>query len=68
MDYFITVSLQTSFLPSASGVLEWFASGPSFPSSSGSDTWPSLMQEGIKALAGIPMTTEIVLFSLYPEY
>ena len=26
------------------------------------------MQESIKALAGISMTTEIVLFSLYPHY
>ena len=61
--------LQTSLLSSTSSVPEWLACGSSFflphvamiPG-------PSLTQEGIKALAGISMTTEIVLSSLCPQH
>ena len=50
---------------------EWLACGSSFPFSLphvAMAPGPSLRQEGIKALAGISMTTEIVLSSSCPQY
>ena len=63
--------LQTSLLSSTSSMPEWLACGSSFPFSLphvAMAPGPSLRQEGIKALAGISMTTEIVLSSSCPQY